>query len=153
MSLKLAVIVFGFGLLVVAGAFFFPAMVDQSSGETERAFGLEEGESNVLDGKIELTADEISQNNAEGNILDRKSGDNEVFDLNEGENTTVVLDDQNVTVELQRTAGNYASFKVIYPATFAHGETTKTIINNFDIIMALVFFIIIMGGLAAFMVS
>ena len=153
MSLKIAVAFFGFALLVVTGAFFIPSMLDASSGDTDRSFSLEEGEKELLDGMLEISVDELSGNSAEGTILDTGAGELHDFEIEEGNEETFDFSGQDITVSVQQVSGTAASFKITYPSTFGYDERTVTMIEYFDIMLVVVFFITIMGALFTFMVA
>ena len=152
MSLKIAVAFFGFALLVVTGAFFIPSMLDASSGETDRSFFLEEEEKEILDGKLEISVEALSGNSVEGTILDTGAGELHSFDIEAGNEETFDFNGEDITVSVQHVSGTAASFKITYPSTFGYDENTLPIIENFDIMLIVMFFIAIMGGLASFLV-
>lgn len=152
MSARFGLVVFGFGVLALSVGLFLPALIDAPTNQARTAESLEEGQMAKIDG-IRLELVEVNQGQGFVNLTVTDLATLEsanISNLSVGETKTATPVDDPVEVSLTEiTGGTEATLEASFPWTYGWNDSAKLIVDNFDVLLVLVGFVTVLGGIAA----
>lgn len=143
----------GFAVLFLLVALLFPTAMTASQTNASSEYFLTTGDKvRVTDG-LNVTANNVNSTAANITVLGTQTGDSDTQVINETNTSTFLTDgtNTNITVNEITSKGqppeDTANLTVEYSRTYHWEENTRKIIKTADVLLALLGFLVVFGGL------
>lgn len=143
------------GAVILFVVVAMPVVVDSTSGQNSQTIQFEEGQTERLSDRLEITNDRVrppSPENATFTVTDTETLESETAIIRNGSEATYALSGGNVTVAVESiTDANpeTVTATVTYPTTYGWSDGAQTIASNMGLIVIAVAFIIVLGLLGS----
>lgn len=143
------------GVFVSMAAFVGAPMIQATNTDVSHTFEIAENETETLDSSVQVKAQDV--NATSGNVTLRYrdvATDQTVTDtIGEGNQSTISLAGENVTTTNEEITGaDTARLTVRFAPTYGWDDGSKSLADRFDVLIALILFVLVMMGAFVWMV-
>lgn len=150
MSRQLTTTIVGFGVFVLLIGLVIAPTITASNTDASQGYELAEGENATVTEGLEITVDKVGPSNATITLKDTHTRLSETNELAEGDNSTYSVNGENMTVTLENIDDNSVTRTTVeYPRTYGWSDSTKLYANQFDVLLGIIAFLMVMGSLGA----
>lgn len=152
MAQRLLVAVVAFGIVVLMVALALPAAIDATKDNRTAGFELSAGENATVTSGLEIHAESVSASGQEATISlqDTETRRSITHTIPENESEPYHLSDHTMNVTVQDIDSNdVALVSVDYPPTYGWSESSRTLAGLSDVLLAILAFVLVLGGLGA----
>lgn len=142
-----AVAIVSIALLMLFGAFVVPTLMD--STETPQTFEtrLEPGMTEEVTDGLELAVNETGNNEATIVVTDTQTDQEERLVIAQGTTEQYDLPGGSGNITAVETTNQAATLDVTYDPMYGWSAGAQAIVDNIDIILVMLMFLVLMGGL------
>jgi hypothetical protein len=142
-----AVGISGIVLLALLSAFVIPTMVSSATTEQSIQLELEETDTEEVTSGLSLTLETLGQSQATVTLRDNETSQTQNITINEGATENYTLPGGSGSITANELTPQTGTFTTTYSPTYGWNPAGKTIISNIGLILSLMVFVVIVGGI------
>lgn len=137
-TFKAAGAIFGFGILVLVIGLFVAPMVGATQTGAQQSVSLTDGESQTIQQNLDVEVDINSQDNIDVTVTDTTTFEqNTTEGMDVGENATMTLSGEEITVTYDIATSDYVVLTFDYPSTFGFEENSRIFYDNLGLLLSI----------------
>lgn len=139
------------GLVVLLLVLAIPAAITVTDSPATATFDLDDGEQASVVQTLSVMVENTTKTDATITLRDSETIEGETQTLSEGETVSYSVRNETMNVTLREIQGPSAnaSVAVEFPRTYGWAPGSKTIVDNLPLALALVAFVVVIGGVGA----
>lgn len=149
MSPRLTTTLVAFGVLVLFVGLLLPAVITAANTDATVTENLNKSTPETVTDGLNITLTKSDGTNATIELEDTVTFESETNTLTEGDTVTYTINNETTNVTADAIDPNWAITTVEYSRTYGWAAGPKAFVGQLDVLLALLAFLLVMGGLWA----